>query len=304
MSKYSNLNEDNIDYWHYTEPQRIDKAMHVLGGILNGIASDGVIVNKEINLLKQWLKEYEDISQKNPFKEVCELLDSVLADGVLDEEENKDLLWFCNKFTTTNDYFDQITSDLQKLHGILGGILSDSVISKEELESLNKWLEENEHLKGNWPFDELEVLIMEVLKDGVISAEKHKLLKTFFSEFLDTKIHKSISYPLNEVGKPIMAICAVCPDVKIKGKTFCFTGKFKNTPRKELELIVSKYGGIFSKTLTKDVDYIVIGADGNQSWAYSCYGRKVEQAIQYRKEGKQIIIAHEYDFLDAIEGLK
>jgi hypothetical protein len=296
MSKYSNLNEDNINYWHYTGPQRIDKAMHVLEGILIGMASDGVIINKEINLLRQWLKEYEDISQKNPFKEACELLYKALADGVLDEDEKKDLLWFCNRFTTTNNYFDQITSDLQKLHGILGGILSDGIISKEELGSLNKWLEENEHLKGNWPFDELEVLIMEVLKDGVINADEHK--------FLDTKIHKSISYPLNEVEKPIMGICAVCPDVKIAGKTFCFTGKFKNIPRKNLELIVSEYGGIFSEKLTKNVDYLIIGADGNQSWAYSCYGRKVEQAIQYRKEGNQIIIAHEYDFLDAIKDLK
>jgi len=304
MSKYSNVNEDNIDYWSYTAPQRIDKAMHVLEGFLIGIASDGVIVNKEMNLLRQWLKEYKDISHKKPFKEVYELLDGALTDCVIDEEEQKDLLWFCNKFTSTDDYFDQITSDLQRLHGILGGIVSDGVINKKELESLEKWLGENEYLKGNWPFDELEVLIMEVLKDGVIDAEEHKLLKAFFSEFLDTKIHKSISYPLSEVEKPIMGICAVCPDVKIEGKAFCFTGKFKNVPRKELELVVSKYGGMFSKTLTKNVDYLVIGADGNQSWAYSCYGRKVEQAIQYRKEGKQIIIAHEYDFWDAIEELK
>jgi len=34
------------------------------------------------------------------------------------------------------------------------------------------------------------------------------------------------------------------------------------------------------------------------------YGRKVEKAIQLRKEGHKIILVHENDFWDAIEDLK
>lgn len=32
------------------------------------------------------------------------------------------------------------------------------------------------------------------------------------------------------------------------------------------------------------------------SWAFSCYGRKVEKAVQLRKDGSQVIIVHENDF--------
>ncbi len=50
----------------------------------------------------------------------------------------------------------------------------------------------------------------------------------------------------------------------------------------------------------KKVHYVVIGAEGNQCWAYSCYGRKVEKAIKLRKEGVRVVIVHELDFHDAV----
>jgi hypothetical protein len=59
---------------------------------------------------------------------------------------------------------------------------------------------------------------------------------------------------------------------------------------------------VFNKAVTKNTDYLTIGADGNPRWAYACYGRKVEQAIQYREEGFSILLVHEYDLWDALEG--
>ena len=49
------------------------------------------------------------------------------------------------------------------------------------------------------------------------------------------------------------------------------------------------------------LDYLVIGANGNECWAYSAYGRKVEQAIELRKSGSRLTIIHEFDFWDAVE---
>jgi hypothetical protein len=60
-------------------------------------------------------------------------------------------------------------------------------------------------------------------------------------------------------------------------------------------------GGTVAPNLTKKVSYLVIGADGNPCWSYSCYGRKVEQAVQLRKEGSKILIVHENDFHDAVQ---
>jgi SH3-like domain-containing protein len=48
----------------------------------------------------------------------------------------------------------------------------------------------------------------------------------------------------------------------------------------------------------------LIGDEGNPCWVFSCYGRKVEKAIQYRKSGLPILIIHENDFWNAIRQLE
>lgn len=59
-------------------------------------------------------------------------------------------------------------------------------------------------------------------------------------------------------------------------------------------------GGEVVNHVSSHVDYLVIGADGNPCWAYACYGRKVEKAVQLRKKGGRILLVHENDFHDAV----
>jgi len=294
------INEDNHKYWKFTSPYRVEKAMNTLTGIVQGIAADNTITSQEISLLRQWVAENEEFRNKNPLKELIDRIEEALSDNFLDSEEIEDILWLCEKFNHFNGKISHVTADMQKLHGIFAGIIADGVVSKSELEQLSNWIDEHEHLKGTWPYDETESLILQVLKDGIIDNEEHKLLLNFFSEFLRVDQHKTLKYPLNEVDKPIQGLCAVCPDVTIARKTFCVTGKLKNKTRKEVASIITTNNGCFSKNLNKDVDYLLIGSDGNEAWAFSCYGRKVEQAINLRKEGHEIILIHEFDFWGAV----
>ena len=299
MSNYK-FNEDDRKYWRFTGPYRVEKAINTLAGIIEGIAADGVITDEEISLLQQWVVENNEFRNKYPFKELINRIEEALSDNILDSEEIEDILWLCDKFHDFNKKMSCITADMQRLHGLFAGIVADGIISKSELEQLKIWIEEHEHLKGHWPYDETESLIHQVLKDGFIDNEEHKLLLNFFSEFLRIDHHKTLKYPLNEVDKPIQGLCAVCPDVTIVGKTFCVTGKLKNNTRKEVASIITENNGCFSNTLTNNVDYLLIGSDGNEAWAFSCYGRKVEQAINLRKEGHKITLIHEFDFWNTL----
>jgi hypothetical protein len=55
-------------------------------------------------------------------------------------------------------------------------------------------------------------------------------------------------------------------------------------------------------SVSRKTNYLIVGDDGNPCWAFACYGRKVEKAINLRKQGTQIIIVHENDFWREIDG--
>jgi tellurite resistance protein len=283
----------------FTRPQRVDKAIHMLEGIIKGVAADSKITKEEATCLQRWCSEHHDIRKKPPFDELLAKLDAALADGVLDEEEQKDILWFCRKLSTGNEYFDGVTSDLQRLQGMLIGIADDGVITKDELEQLAQWMEAHTDLKAAWPYDEIDSLLTAVLADGKIDPDEHKLLLEFCQEFL--RKAPSVEHK-QQVGDTLVVkgVCAVCPEITIKDHLFCFTGA-ATRPRSKMARLVEDRGGSVVKNMRRDVDYLIVGGKGNKAWAFSCYGRKVEEAVHLRKAGHPVQIVHEFDFWDELE---
>ena len=84
------------------------------------------------------------------------------------------------------------------------------------------------------------------------------------------------------------------------GAKFCFTGTSTHYTRSQLSETVSRLGGEVVPSMSAHVRYLIIGADGNPCWAYACYGRKVEKAVELRKSGVRVLIVHENDFHDAV----
>lgn len=294
------IDSDNVGYFKFTGPQRLDKAVHTLQGLLTGIAADRSANEQEVGLLRSWLSEHESLHHRHPFNEIVPGLREAMADGQFDPEELADLIWLCSRMRTDNAYFDAVCSDMQRLQGVMGGIAADGVITMEELESLARWMQEHEHLRTCWPYDEVESLLLGIRADGRIDPREHEVLVSFFSEFTTDGSHRAVGLPLNEVNVPVTGLCAVCPEVVFADRLFCFTGRSVKMTRNRLAEIVRQHGGEFSPRLTQQVDYLVIGADGNPCWAYACYGRKVEEAIRLRKQGSRMLLVHEHDFWDSV----
>ena len=140
------------------------------------------------------------------------------------------------------------------------------------------------------------------MADRKIDPDEHKQLLAFFSEFISMEDDRTITNPLAKIDKTIAGVCSCCPQITFEGKTFCFTGAFSNYTRNAATRFVEERNGLIAKSVSGKVDYLVIGSEGNPAWAYACYGRKVEQAVQMRKEGHKITLVHENDFLDALVG--
>jgi hypothetical protein len=293
------MNDDHQPYYRFTGRARLEKAVNSLLGLIEGVAIDGVINETEVGFIRSWLHENRELKNWHPFTELMPVVDAAIADGVITEDERLNILWLCEKLQST-DFFDVATSDMQRLHGVMAGIMADCEITKAELNGLTDWLSEHEHLKTCWPYEEVGSLITTVLNDGKIDAEEHGLLLNFFSEFVRLADNRTIVTPQVIQGGSIGGLCAVCPEVVFEGKKFVFTGASSKYSRIHFCEIVERLGGTVAGSVSKKLDYLIIGADGNPCWAYACYGRKVEMAVTFRKAGAQILLVHENDFHDAI----
>lgn len=291
---------DANDFRKYNDRSILDKTMNTFEGVLTGISIDNEMGSKEIEALLQWCIDNQMLANKKPYDELFNHVFSAIEDNVLTEDEKEDLIWLCRRLRGDGIYYDCLTHDMQVLHGILYGILADGKITKEELTGLDDWLYENEQLASYYPYDEICTLVNQVLKDGVVSPEEEQLLKAFFSQFTNSGAKCGYCSEKEKTLLTTAGICVLDPEITISDHLFCFTGKSEKASRSELAEIIVEHGGKFSDGVTAKTDYLIIGNAGNQCWAFSCYGRKVEKAIDLRKKGNHILIVNELDFWDSL----
>jgi hypothetical protein len=294
---------DDFSYRVYTGKSEAHKAFNSLRGIIEGIALDTQINQKEIDELEWWCDKHEFLANRNPFNDLITNIQVIISDNVVTEEEIKDMKWVCDKFKDGFEYYDEFTSDLQVLQGICHGILADGIVKDKEITELYHWLSENQHLATYYPYDEITSLITEVLSDGKIDEEERKLLKRYFNEFVnlsDVALQEKINEEVREVR--IGGICSKVSDIRFIDNQFCFTGTSTRSSRSEIAELIEEYGGKYVNSVSRKTNYLIVGDDGNPCWAFACYGRKVEKAINLRKQGTQIIIVHENDFWREIDG--
>lgn len=295
------------EYRKFTTPAELHKAVNTLKGIVAGITTDRKISEDEVNELSHWCLCHAHLIDRHPFNELIPLIQSVYEDGIITDSEAKDIVWLCNNFVSDADYYNLVTSSLQFLSGMIHGILSDNEISDEEIHMLKKWTTANDFLAGCYPFDEIESLLLSILEDGIITPEERDALKAYLSNFIDLKSSYNLNdYELSSLKEKysISGICAACQEIDFDGNLFCFTGQSLKAKRKEIADLIISLGGKFNNNITNKTRYLIVGNDGNPCWAFSCYGRKVEDAVNRRKSGQLLTIVNEVDFWDAVEDSK
>lgn len=297
-----NINQELLKI--YTTKSQADKAISSLKGFLLGIKLDEEINEKEINELKNCVLNHKELINRNPLNEFMTIIEGTISNKIPPKETIEDLYWLCQKYENDNYYYNTVTSDLQILQGICHGILADGIITDKEIFDLQNWLNENEHLNTYYPYDEIRSLILSVLSDNIIDEDERTILMAYFNQFVtikDNEIRQKIKEDTVDVA--ISGLCTSEPDVVFEGKTFCITGVLQRGNRENLQRDIIKLGGIPTDSISKKTDYLIVGDNGNPAWAFSCYGRKVEKAINLRKDGHTIMLIHEFDFSDIIDDL-
>lgn len=291
------------EYRQFTKPAELHKAINVLRGIVAGISSSGDVSTDEVNELANWCLVHANLRDRHPFSELIPVIEEAIKDDHIDEDERANILWLCGNFADNSGYYDIVTSSVQFLHGMIHGIMADSDISDREIRVLSNWLDANDYLQGTYPFDELNTLLHTILEDGKITEDERNSLLAFCSNVVDFKDSLNLREPDFEALRKkysVGGICAYCPEITFNGKIFCFTGESYRATRTELASEVERLGGIFKNNVSKKTDYLIVGNAGNPCWAYSCYGRKIEDAMAVRRDGGKVQIINETDFWDAV----
>lgn len=92
------------------------------------------------------------------------------------------------------------------------------------------------------------------------------------------------------------------PPIQFAGCVFMFTGNFDYGSRTACQTVVTDRGGKApsTKTVTAEIDYLVIGAKGSATWKRGAYGNKIEAAVLHRRQHGSPAIISEAHWLECL----
>lgn len=267
-----------------------EKSVYTLRGLLSGLVADKQLNATELLFLDIWLKEQSKLPNEGDVLDLIELIQDVLEDNIITADEKKDLM---AQIDCILEYGTPASSSDEKcineLIGILKGISCDDQILLSEFEYLDTWLLDHQHLKNTWPFDTLSRRILEIKEDGIVTdTELEHLLET---------LKKITGTRFTEDGAVSGTVTEVWFDsvdtFEHANKHICFTGNFITGTRKHCEQLAIERGASTSKTVTKNIDVLIIGSTASKDWRFTSHGRKIEKAMKYKSENNEILLISE-----------
>lgn len=284
LQHYDLKNDYNEYKYTYELKNKIDDKLssniNDLYGIIKGINYDGIINQKEIDLLKKWVDENSKYKQYSTFNNIIITLNSILKDNIIDEYERIQLSEIVTNINESKLY-TETTLNLQILEGILKGIECDKTIDEREIFGLKKWLEINDYLTGVYPYDKIVLVVNDVLEDAILTDEEKSTLLKVFEEIIN---------PIKSMGN----------ELPLEGRTFCLTGEFKTGSKNDIKSKLENYGASEKSGVSSKLDYLFVGGLGSDAWKFGKVGGKIAKAQELQEKGSNIKIISEEEMLNLI----
>lgn len=142
------------------------------------------------------------------------------------------------------------------------------------------------------------------LTDGYTIKQINELAGTIdFTMNLEEKLKPSNQVPKSSFNIQNCDYFSKCPDsIEVKDKKVCLSGNFYTTTKGELTALLQSMGCEVKKSVTKKLDYLIVGEEGNSNWKGSNFGTKILKALEHNLTAdSKILILKESDFLKAID---
>lgn len=166
---------------------------------------------------------------------------------------------------------------LGTLMGLVEGVVCDDQLLDAEVAYLRRWLQDHEEIAARWPGNVVAARIDQVLADGVIVSEERaellQLLQALAGEQSDEPALRQSVVARVFDDKPALAF---------DGRTFVLTGAFVFGPRSICQRAIELRGGRVVESISRRVDWVVVGAFGSPVWAGGSFGGKIQTAMDLR----------------------
>ena len=293
--KIENLDEELINRFMGTAI--IDKEINNFLGFLEGIILDHTINKKEIYALQVWMERNPEIYCQYPFDHLIHLLgQTVIGSQKLDEEKCKQFVEVIKIFIS-GKFYSKNTRDVQRLHGLLAGVVCDGTLSIDEAKALNTWMKEHDYLEDDVFFQEVYTSLRPVrTKQNDLTDFDIQALFKQIKRYVDPDDHGTLRTKIETIDNPDF----FKGQLLIENALYCFTGTSSRFKKKDWKALIENNGGKFIDDMTTTVNYLVICNKGNKAWAHVSYGRKFEEAKKWQQQGHDIKIITEDDFIQAI----
>lgn len=189
-----------------------------------------------------------------------------------------------------------LTRSMQTLLGICSGIAADNHINDAEIHFLKTWLIEYEDVTRTQPGSDIAERVRHILHDGGITEEERGHLLEALKEITGTYFSDTGSAKAEITGIPFDT-----SPIIFNQRIFCFTGKFSFGSRADCAKITEKMGAVTCDTLTKEVNYLVVGTHISPDWVYESLGHKIAKAMQLKAKKHPIMIVTEKHWNNAFQ---
>lgn len=187
--------------------------------------------------------------------------------------------------------FNRKQIDDRKIDALIGlskGIVADGIVNQQEAEMLQNWLVQSRQATSNPIIENLLEKVDSILEDGVLDDEESSELMSVLQQIggENSEIGELAKTSKLPVDDPM-------PSIIFKNSTFLFTGTCAFGSRKQCQDVIERLGGKNAKSVTKSLNYLVLGTYITDSWAHETFGRKIEKAIEYRDNNVPLSIVTE-----------
>jgi len=118
---------------------------------------------------------------------------------------------------------------------------------------------------------------MESMYGGVMDAEEKELLLGILDAFVNPQTQNV--------------------EIDFNGKLVCLSGEFNYGSKSQVEEWLCAKGAQIAKSVTGELNVLILGEAGSAAWKYGNYGSKYEKVCQLNEKGKKIVIVKEGDVM-------